>query len=193
MSRQIFLGKNGQTFGPYTVEDLNKFQTSGQIRDYSWIWDSESPSWKSLDTLAPPPPPVENAKPVTPTPPPQTSAPVYTPPTVTTPTPKATTGRNLRPAFFSETSPLEVTCHDRTEVIMGQIYSISETGCCFISKDANTKRCFAEQAVVFIDLFDPKSKKAMKTAVKLIGITQNEGRWAYQMQWSHCPELIRET
>lgn len=189
MGRQVYLGKDGQTFGPYSDQELSKLQTSGEIKGYSWIWDSENPGWKSLEALAPPPPPPGQSVPELPKvaqPVPHVAHPQATK-TVTIPT-----QRNIRSAFFAEESPLEVTCHDRTDVVTGQIFSISENGCYFIGKGVNTKRCFAEQEVIYMDLFDPKSKKGMKTSARLVSITQKDGRWAYQVQWNNCPEIIRD-
>jgi hypothetical protein len=203
MARQIYLGKDGQTFGPYSDQDLAKFQTSGEIKGYSWMWDSENPGWKSLESLMPPPPPGHSA-PLSETGPeirpetrPETRKVAQTPVPQPQPSPAKTISitatRNLRPAFFAEDSSLEVTCSDRTDVVTGQIFAISENGCHFIGKGINTKRCFAEQEVISMDLFDPKSKKGMRTSARLISITQKEGRWAYQIQWNSCPEIVQST
>lgn len=52
----IYLGKNGKTFGPYTEAEFQAMITSGELVEFSWIWDHDKSSWKTIDQ--PPPMPV---------------------------------------------------------------------------------------------------------------------------------------
>ncbi|MGK5086400.1 hypothetical protein WDW86_02485 [Bdellovibrionota bacterium FG-2] len=42
----IFLGKSGRICGPFTVSRIGKMKESGELGNYSWIWDR---GWKPLD------------------------------------------------------------------------------------------------------------------------------------------------
>lgn len=60
MSQQVYLGKLGKIFGPYTDGEIEALQTSGEIKNYSWIWAKGAKEWKPLDPM--PPSPVANTK-----------------------------------------------------------------------------------------------------------------------------------
>jgi hypothetical protein len=51
----IYLGKNGKVFGPYTQAKLDEMRLSGDIRNYTFIWDASADEWRTLE--APPPKP----------------------------------------------------------------------------------------------------------------------------------------
>ena len=55
MSSNYFLGKRGQSFGPYSAEQIQEMRATGKMENYSWIWDPRNSEWKPLD---PPPPPL---------------------------------------------------------------------------------------------------------------------------------------
>jgi hypothetical protein len=53
---EIFLAREGKIFGPFDAKELERFEASGEIRDYAFRWDPQSESWKPLQsppTLAP--------------------------------------------------------------------------------------------------------------------------------------------
>lgn len=45
----IYLGSNGKVFGPFTSAEFEALNLSGDIQNFSWIWDSTSDVWKPLD------------------------------------------------------------------------------------------------------------------------------------------------
>ncbi len=53
---QIFLGKKGKIFGPYTKVEYEQMYASGQLENYTWIWNEEAQSWKTLEMPPAPPP-----------------------------------------------------------------------------------------------------------------------------------------
>jgi hypothetical protein len=56
---EIYLGKAGKVFGPYSAQELDQFSRSGELSQYTWIWDTRSDGWKPLET--PPPSPYAKA------------------------------------------------------------------------------------------------------------------------------------
>jgi hypothetical protein len=58
----ISIARNGQKFGPYTIEQVNEYLASGQLLHSDLAWYEGLPEWIPLGTLegisvAPPPPP----------------------------------------------------------------------------------------------------------------------------------------
>jgi GYF domain 2 len=56
MANPIYLGKRGKISGPFSAEDLERLRSSGEISNYTYLWNEESRSWTNLE--APPPPPL---------------------------------------------------------------------------------------------------------------------------------------
>ncbi len=52
---EIFLGKFGKSYGPFTSEEYDQMHTSGKISDFTWIWESKNQIWKPIE-LPPHPP-----------------------------------------------------------------------------------------------------------------------------------------
>ncbi len=42
----VFLGKAGKVCGPFTATKLKRMELSGELREYSWIWEN---GWRPLD------------------------------------------------------------------------------------------------------------------------------------------------
>ncbi len=57
MSIQIFLGKGGQTFGPYDVTQYEAMRTQPDFSSYKYVWDGRDPqpAWKPLEAAPPSP------------------------------------------------------------------------------------------------------------------------------------------
>lgn len=49
----IYLGKGGRAHGPFTTEKLEQLRLSGEIDQYTYIW--EGGEWKNLDPMPPAP------------------------------------------------------------------------------------------------------------------------------------------
>ena len=54
-TNKIFLGKKGKVHGPFTREEFEKLHTSGEIQNFTFIWDNDSQNWNPLEALPPPP------------------------------------------------------------------------------------------------------------------------------------------
>ncbi len=53
----VYLGKDGKTFGPFSVAEVEAMKISGEFYRYEWMWDGQSPNWVLVPPPAPPPPP----------------------------------------------------------------------------------------------------------------------------------------
>src|SRR4051812_11438678 len=58
--KQIFLGKAGKVYGPYRQEEYDQLFASGELSNYTWIWDWNKGAWKTIEL--PPPAPISMAK-----------------------------------------------------------------------------------------------------------------------------------
>ena len=48
----IFISKNGQQLGPFTLLELNRQRANGQIQDTDMAWHDEIPDWVPVNRLA---------------------------------------------------------------------------------------------------------------------------------------------
>jgi hypothetical protein len=55
-AKVIYLGKRGKISGPFTEEDLERLRSSGDIANYTYLWDGTSQAWTNVEP--PPPAPV---------------------------------------------------------------------------------------------------------------------------------------
>jgi hypothetical protein len=54
-TKNIFLGKKGRAFGPFTENDLTQMRANGEIDKYTYRWDEASRAWVNLEPAPPPP------------------------------------------------------------------------------------------------------------------------------------------
>jgi hypothetical protein len=53
--RVIYLGRRGEVAGPFPAAKLDELRLTGQIWNYTYIWDDSSRQWRNLDPLPPEP------------------------------------------------------------------------------------------------------------------------------------------
>ncbi|HLE01444.1 MAG TPA: hypothetical protein VJB59_14370 [Bdellovibrionota bacterium] len=169
MSTQIYLGKSGRAFGPYTQDEFDSMKTSGKLRDFSWTWNAKAKEWSPLD---PAPPPLS----------------------LSTDTAAGGPAKSSKPVLRHDSIlPLEAICHDRRSAISGQLRLASEHGCELISHHALSAPPFTEGSSILVNLLDPKSGRSMDTRARVDGIQQKAGSWHYKLSWTaNCPELVME-
>jgi hypothetical protein len=211
---EIYLGKNGETFGPYTLEQFEAIKTSPDYATYTYIWDGRQPGadWKPIERAPVPPPPPRKQGPGAP--PPDTSARTITPPSApaaaaAVPVASATPAVAQAPAPepMADVIPIsrarkapalrgydvpwiEALCHDARSVVSGKLTQVTDAGCELICGRSATPPNFGAQSHVRINLLDPKNGQAMTVAARLDGVKRHEGQWSLKVLWDECPELI---
>lgn len=53
--KNIYLGRRGKSFGPFSKAEIEAMRLSGELENYSFVWNQAELAWKMLET--PPPPP----------------------------------------------------------------------------------------------------------------------------------------
>jgi hypothetical protein len=61
-SKNIYLARHGRTYGPFDANEIGAMRTSGEIRNYFYIWEPDAASWLPIES--PPPPPLRH-RPIT--------------------------------------------------------------------------------------------------------------------------------
>lgn len=64
--RSFYLGKNGEIFGPLSAPDFQALLDSGELKSYSWFWDTQATGWNAVDPM-PGNPPLSLSRPRLPT------------------------------------------------------------------------------------------------------------------------------
>ncbi len=161
----IYLARSGKVHGPFTEPELEKMMASGQIQQFTWIWDQKTSAWKALDP-APAPLSLEGSAPAK---------------------------RAARGTAATATDPhaIQVVCHDFQTLIAGSLAQITETGCELLSTDLGGNPKFTPQSRLILNLLNEKTGQAMNVQAKLLGVARVEGAWSYKLRWEHCPELLQ--
>lgn len=56
-AKPVYLGKGGRAYGPFDSTELKRLKDTGEIHQYTYLWNPVSSLWEPFD---PPPPPPEN-------------------------------------------------------------------------------------------------------------------------------------
>jgi hypothetical protein len=190
---EIYLGKGGQTFGPYTVEQFEAIKATPDFAAYIYIWDGREPNadWKPIAKAAP-----EAPRRAGPSAPPPSDTLADTAAVNAQPAPIAdvipiSRARKAAPILRGHDVPwIEALCHDTRNVIGGKLTQVTDTGCELVCPSASAAQSFGSQSHVVLNLLDPKSGQAMNVAARLNGVTRRDGSWSLKVLWDSCPELI---
>lgn len=199
---EIYLGKNGQTFGPYTAEQFAEIQASADYATYTYIWDGReaNPDWKPIQKAAAiPAPPAAKRGPGAPPPDAAANASASAPePEIAQVIPirggaraKESTRAQAAPMLRGYDAPgIEALCHDSRNVITGTLAQVTDAGCELICPESSAAPSFGAQSPVMLNLLDSKSGQAMNVAARLAGMRREGGKWSLKVLWDACPELL---
>jgi hypothetical protein len=189
---QIFLGKNGQTFGPYTVEQYEGLQAQADFATYKYIWDSRDiqPSWRPIEAAPAAPMSAVPSGPTAPPPPDHSIEPVRE-----TERPRSAKS-NLRlvpsPVAY-HSSGIEVVFHDARRALSARVTHATDAGCELESEVAHGTPEFGSQSRVQLNLLNPKTGESMNVEGRIAGMKRAGTSWHFQVLWGECPELISAT
>ena len=172
---EIYLGKNSQTFGPYTVEQFESIQASPDYSTYTFIWDGRDSNadWKPIEKAPAPPALARKQSPGTPPP----DEKVHQLP--------------ARPMLRGYDVPgLEALCHDTRHVISGRLTQVTDAGCELVCPQSSVAPAFGSQSNVVLNLLEPKSGRSMNVTARLCGVRRQDGCWSLKVLWKSCPELV---
>src|SRR5262249_16231465 len=145
-SAEIYFGKSGKIYGPYTDRDVTEMRVTGEIFRFTWMWESSQPGWQPVD---PAPAPVTEASAI--------EAPLApeTPMQVVASMPVAPTPRR---ALKMVSDPIDAICHDYRHVVAGRIVRVVEGGCELLApNDSHGTPQFRDRAKVYLNLLNSKT------------------------------------
>jgi hypothetical protein len=159
---QVFLGKAGKIYGPYSQEEFNQMFAKGKVSDFNWIWDWKQQSWKPIEL--PPPSPLTLDE-------------------LSHGSSKANTNS------VSWTS-LKAICFDHFSVASGVLECVTETGCLLKSGHSEGGSKFTLKSNISLNLYDQVSGKSITVKVNISDITFNQHCWNYRLKWNEVPALL---
>ena len=173
--QQIYLSKDGKTYGPYSEGEIKSFRDSGELLTYSLIWNVKTSTW---DAIAPPPP--------------APSAPGVNLSAQKSIISETVEKRKQTAPITKAISnpPLEVICHDSKHMLTGSLQKVSEAGGEFITANKAASPCFADKSDLVMNLLDHSTGKSMNVVAKIIGILRKDGKWIYQFHWHALPQIL---
>ncbi|MBI2711616.1 MAG: hypothetical protein HYX41_01965 [Bdellovibrio sp.] len=162
---QIFLGKNGKTFGPFTEDEFQELMKQGRLAEYSWIWDHQKSTWKTLDQ--PPPTPVETSQKL------------------------STAAKKAADHVSSHWESVRGILYNAFSLLEGNLKSVTETGCRFVCKDPHSDLSCGTW--VSLNLYSPEinhGSTSIKVVAKILALEADpKGGWSYLLRWDSLPSL----
>jgi hypothetical protein len=171
-----WLSKQGELFGPYNPEEIEKLKDNGIYLEFSWEWTPGSKNWSPINPPQAPPgiAPDENES----------------DPTRFLTLPKINT--KSRKGYQLETV-LEVICHDQKDIVSGKIQWILDNGFVMISKDySNSSPPFHQGRQVWLNLLNDSTGYTENIRAEIVKIAKTDrATWAYEFRWKHAPEILQ--
>lgn len=174
----IYLGRSGKCYGPFTRSQFIDLELKGEIAQYFWIWESSAHAWVPLDKM-PPPPEFPNAFEESDIAASQKGL------KKVIPLRSSTTNSIIKNTKF------EVICHDARVISGGQIKEITEGGCFFICQ-SDKNPGFGIPSHVSMSILDPASKQISNIKANFLGVARINGRWTFRVSWSRFPRVVQE-
>jgi hypothetical protein len=188
---EIYLGKNSQTFGPYSIEQFEAIRASADFATYTFIWDGreENADWRPIEKApARPNAPARKAPPGAP--PPDNSR-AAAAPAAPEAAPAARQAPASRMALRGYDVPgIEALCHDSRSVISGKLTQVTDSGCELVCSQNAVAPSFGTKSPVILNLLEPKTGRSMNVAARLSAVRRKDGNWSLKVLWNGCPELI---
>jgi hypothetical protein len=160
----IYLSRSGQTFGPYTNEQIEALRSSGELETYQWIFEDPARGWQPVGGPPPSPPQETVASPVA-----------------------AQTAALNGPGWAA-------ILHDgHHHLVSGEVVQVS-AGTCVIGKTLprSTMPVFRPGASLILNLLDPELNRAENVSVRVEAVTKQGQAWEYQVAWKSVPKLVGE-
>ena len=194
MSTQVrfFIARNQKTFGPLSADEIEALRQSGQLAQYTWIFQDGESQWTPID-----PPP---AVPVTVTSAPTKrghlsvvpTPPLYTGPaneaqeSVSAPVPEAVAAR----ARQLPEQAFRVILFDHRNAISGWVVEASDSGCVIRSERAGTDPLFVQKEAACLTLQDTRTGEGLKLKIRVSEISREGRGWCYRIRWNAAPALL---
>ena len=168
--KNIFLGKQGQVVGPISQAELETLQASGEIAQYTYLWDTTGFCWRPLEAPPPPPPGMEQAA------------------------KKAERARAAAALPMKDKilplpswADMEAICHNFSHVIAGQIKNVTESGCDLVAHDPSDLPRMGISSKLLLNVIDSKKDEAMTVKASLEEVYREDGAWVYRLAWETRP------
>lgn len=177
-----YLARSGETFGPFTLQEIERLRESGEYQKFSWFWDSSRsrPDWQPIDPPPAPPRPAATERPI---------ALAGDSARVAEPARRAPSAAGeSRSAFPCE--GISALCFNAGQLQAGTLAQATESGCEFVSASTQGSPAFQARARVRLQLADA-SGRSMTLSARVAKTTRKGGRWHYQLFWKRCPEIIK--
>jgi len=176
---EIFLGKHGKIYGPFSSREFERFHDTGKIYEYNWLWEKHSAEWKLLDPAPSHPPPRSNA----PAKSLEKSIEKKSKSSKHVQTKKATAGK----------SEIQAIVHNSQSLISGTLQFWTETGCEILSQASHSSQaipCLAKGSMVNLSLLETQTGRSMNLQASVSDISYHKNNWIYRIRWKARPALL---
>ena len=191
---KFYLSREGKTLGPYTESQLKEMKTSGKIWEYSWFWDSKTPSWTAVHPMPPLPGLPESMRSPSVSLPAVAAVAAAAPlaPAVTTPLAAPLPPPPVRRApIQSPGLGLKTILHNYHHVVSGNLEEISEKGATLKWEAGRSDSSpFQKGMRVWLNLFFETDGKSENIQVQIQELIHRGTNWEFDIAWTQVPSLL---
>lgn len=156
-----YFARYGKIYGPFSSEEVEEFQATGRIRDFSWMWKHETHSWQAMDP-----------------------APILKPGMDSVVVARAKTQ-----VASSVPEALHVLCHNQRDYVQASLHYSTQTGAELRTDEVSAAPVFAEHSPLWLNVYDERSQRQMNVRAKVCGVLRDRSGWRYRVRWDQPPEF----
>lgn len=170
---RYFLAKSGETFGPFTLGEIECLRETGEYQRYSWLWDPTraGTGWQPVDPPPPAPPLLEGT------------------PGEASPEARGASPR-AAPALSPPVKGISALAHDSRRLLAGELTQVTESGCELIGGSDEDAPAFSTGACLRLQLADPGGR-SMTVSARVGKVARRAGHWRYQLFWRRYPAILK--
>jgi len=187
-SKKFFLFQTGQTFGPFSIQQLQEMYYKGELDHYDLFWDMTTPQWKPLSEF------VDVYIPKDPLPP-DLDFPEPKEEEIELPKKSQKIDIPVPPKLLPKMAPpITAICFDEESTSSGKLIKITKNRC-FIQSPKNSKRPpFVIGQPLQISLLSEVTHNSINIDVKFHDVQFNGTYWILELHWlkERPNELLNE-
>ncbi len=191
--QKVFLARGEEVFGPYTLEKIREMEASGELSEFTWMFDGSSPHWIPVS----PPPPIPTQLPYEMA----SEQPIPGAGLKQTPAESQEISQNPGPAAAPAAAAEQIelgigllaVCHDFRNVMSGKLDRAWPKGCVFVSPSVHSALSpFRKGARVWLNLLHESTGSAENIHVSVDGCRKRgDAEWEIALGWDQLPLILK--
>ena len=185
MDRQIFLARQGVTTGPFDDAKIQEMTESGEIHEYEWIWDGESPDWKPVPRRSKAPPRPEVTITSIQVPPDLGSGTTEDDIPIASVIPQGNATKNTKAKTGLPGKRYSAILYDHEKAFAGKVWKMTDQSAKFLTTSGHHP--FKMGQVIWLDLLHEEKDLAYKVRGAIDGLQHSNDGWEIGLMLDQFP------